>query len=72
MHPAAPARQDLVPVSLMTHVPDEFVLGRVEDMMHGNCKFNDSETGAEVAPGLRDLVHDVGTQLLAQLTQLLR
>ena len=55
----------------MADVPDELVLGGVEDIVHGDGQLNHSQTGAQMASGLRDLMHDVGAQLLAQLAQLL-
>ena len=71
VHPAAPARQDLVPVGLVADIPDELVLRRIEDVVHGNCQFDDTQAGAEVATRLRDFVDNVSAQLLAQLAELL-
>ncbi len=46
-----PPGQNLVDVDLVADVPDEPVLGGVEDVVEGQGKFDDAEIGAQVAAG---------------------
>ena len=47
---AAPGQQ-LVHVGLMAHVEDKVVRGRIEDVVHGDGKFDHAEVGTELAAG---------------------
>ena len=40
MEAVATTRENLMRVSLMAYVPDEFVVGRVEDIMQGYRQFD--------------------------------
>jgi hypothetical protein len=57
---------ELVDVRLVTDVPDDAVVGAVEDPVQGDGQFNHSEVGAEMAAGIGDLLNeklpDVGAQ----------
>ena len=48
----APARQDLVCIGLMPHVPNNAVLGCVEGIVQGDRKIYNTETGGKVTSGL--------------------
>jgi len=53
--------QQLVHVALMTHIPDEFVLGRLKDAVQRECEFDHPEVGSEMAT----VLGQDGDQLLA-------
>ena len=59
----AAAGQDLVRIALMTHVPDQLVVGRVEDRMDSDGQFHDTEGGTQVAAGFGDSGDDLGADL---------
>ena len=63
-HLVAAARQDLVRVRLVSHVEDEFVHRRVENVMQRDRELHDAEARAEVSTGLRHRPH----HLFANLT----
>ena len=42
-HPVAPAGQHLVRVTLVAHVPDQFVTGGIEYRMQGDGQFNHTQ-----------------------------
>ena len=41
--------QDFVPVSLMSDVPNDPVVGRIEDIMQGDGQFDSTEAGSQMA-----------------------
>ena len=47
----APARQDLVRIRLMTDIPDQPVMRRVEDVVQRQGQLDDAEAGAEMTAG---------------------
>jgi hypothetical protein len=51
-------------------VPDQDVLGRLEDVVQGDGQFDHAQTGAEMAAGDRDGVDGLGPHLVRQLFQL--
>src|SRR5437763_2448411 len=61
MKTVTPARQNLVDVTLMAHIPDKFVFGRGKDAMQCERQLDDPEVRPEMAAVLRQL----GDQLLA-------
>ncbi len=67
----APAGEDLVRIGLVADVPDQLVVGRVEDVVQRDREFDDAEAGAEMAAGLGDGVDRLGAQFVGQLPQLL-
>jgi hypothetical protein len=67
-----PAGDDLVDVGLVTRVPEDPVARRVEDPVQGERHLDDTEVGAEVATGARDLRHQKVADLRRQQGQLLR
>ena len=61
----APAGQDLVRIALMADIPDQPVIRRVEDVVHGDRQFDHAETGAEMSAGVRHGVDHLGAQFRA-------
>lgn len=55
----------------MAHIPDEFVIWGVEDVVERDSELHHAEAGAQVAPGFRHGVHDLLPQLCSQLFQIL-
>ena len=49
-------------IRLVTDVPDQRVLGRVEDIVQRDGQFDDAEPGPEVAAGDADGVDQFGAQ----------
>jgi hypothetical protein len=66
----APARQDLVRVSLVPDVPDDLVARRVEHRVERDRQLAGAEVGGEVPSDLSDGLDDVLADLLSQLLQL--
>ena len=65
------AGDDLVGVALMTGVPENDVLGGVEDSMDGERQFDDAEVRAEMAPMSGDRLDDEIAHLPRQRLELL-
>ena len=65
-HAVLSASQNFVWVGLMTHVPHQTVVRRVEHVMQGDCQFDRAQVGAQVPAGFGDAVEQVGAQLIAQ------
>jgi len=55
VHLVLAAGEDLVAVGLMSGVPDELVLGGVEDVVQGDGDIGRTEAGGEVAAELGDV-----------------
>ena len=70
--PAAPRGQDLVRISLMADIPDQLVIGRVEDIVDRDSQFDHAETRAEVPAGCADGADHLAAQLVGKLAQLAR
>ena len=45
--------EDLVRVGLVADVPDQAIVGRIEDIVQRNGQFDDAQAGAEMPPGDR-------------------
>ena len=69
--PVAPAGEHLVRVALMTDVPDDVVVGHVEDVVQGDGQFDDAEGRAEMAAGFGNGLDDLPTELVGELLQVL-
>ena len=67
----APARQDLVAVGLVAHVPHDAVVGRIEDVVQRHGQLYHAQARSQVARVHRQLLHDVLSQFVAQFGQLL-
>ncbi|CAG9212845.1 hypothetical protein PSP6_310082 [Paraburkholderia tropica] len=69
-HLVAAARENLVRVGLMAHVPDDAVARRVEHVMKRDRQFDRTKVGRQVAARLRDAVENEGTQFVGKRLQL--
>ena len=67
----APARENLVAIGLVAHVPHYAVVGRVKHVMQRHGELYHAKTGGEVARVDRHFLDDVLPQLVAHLGQLL-
>ena len=67
--PVATARENLVRVGLMAHVPDDFVVGRVEEVVQRDREFDNAESGAEVSARHRHCIDRLATQFVRHLAQ---
>ena len=66
----AAAGEDLVDVGLVAGVPQEQVVGRVEDPVQGQGELDHAQVGAQVPAGDRHRLDDEGADLAGQLLQL--
>ena len=57
-------------VRLVAHVPDEAILGRLEDVVQRYGELDRAEVRGEVAAGLGDGLHEEGAQLRGELGKL--
>ena len=64
--------QDLVRIGLVADVPNQAVLGRVEDVMQRHRQLDHAEAGAEMAAGHGDSVDGLLAQLVRHLAKLAR
>ena len=65
----APAGQYLVRIGLVADIPDQAVVGRVEDVVQRDGQLDDAEAGAEMAAGDRHCFDQLGAQFGGQLRQ---
>ena len=68
----AASGEDLVHVRLVTGVPYDRIVGRVEDPVKGDRQFHDPEIGTKVPTGSGNLLHQECPNLLRQLRHLRR
>ena len=66
----AAAGQDLVRIGLVADIPDQPVIGRVEDVVQGDRQLDDAEPGAEMAAGDRHRIDQLGAQFGGKLRQI--
>ena len=71
MQPFAAPSEDLVPVSLVAHVPDQPVLRRIVDIMQGNGQFHRAQAGGKMAAVAARPMQQEGAHLLRQRLQLI-
>ena len=64
--------QDLVRIGLVADVPNQAVLGRVEDVVQRHRQLDHAEAGAEMAAGHGDSVDGLLAQLVRHLAKLAR
>ncbi len=62
----AAAGDDLVRIALVADVPDQLVVGRVEDGVDGDGQLDDAEAGTEMAAGLGDGGDQFGAKLVGE------
>mmetsp|Transcript_32147 Transcript_32147/g.73961 ORF Transcript_32147/g.73961 Transcript_32147/m.73961 type:complete len:204 (-) Transcript_32147:163-774(-) len=68
--PLATARQNLMRITLVRHVPNDLILGHVEHVVQRHRQFDHSQTGAQVTARLRHVFQHFPAQLVRQLFQL--
>src|SRR5688572_7154598 len=68
MELVAPSRQDLVPISLVSNVPDQLVFRSIKDIVQRDRKLNGTETGSQMPARLRDGVDHEAAQLICKLS----
>ena len=66
VEPLAAACDDLVSIGLMAHVPDELVVGGVEDIVEREGKFDGAEAGSQMAGMSREGVDNILAQLVGE------
>jgi hypothetical protein len=66
-----PSGQNLMTIGLMTHVPDDTILGSIEHIVQGDGKLHHAKARCQMARVHRELLHNVPTQFFAYLRQLI-
>ena len=69
-HPLPAAGKNLVGVSLVTDIPDQPVVGGVEDIVQGNGEFDCAQARSQMAAGARDYLDQEMAYLVGQFLQL--
>ncbi len=59
-----PAGQNFVWIGLVTDVPDQLVIGRVENVVKGHREFDDAEACAEMTAGDCDRIDRFSAQFI--------
>ena len=70
-HAFAAPGQHLVGVALVADVPDQAVVGRIEDVVQGHREFHRAEVRRQMAAGARHRSDEESAQLVDQRRQLL-
>ena len=65
-----PSGEEFMGVRLMSHIPNDVVVRRVEDVMQGNSQFNDSQIRGKMSAVFCDGADDRVTNFLGQLLKL--
>ena len=71
MHAIATSGQYFVRIGLMSDVPDNSVIGRIENMMQSNGQLNCTQTSAEMPSGFGHRMHEVLSYLTGQRSEIL-
>ena len=71
MHAVTSAGQNFVGITLVTDVPDQPVMGCVEQIVNCDRQFDYTKPGAKVTTGLLDNIDRVVTQFIGKLAQLI-
>lgn len=66
----APPGQDFMSIGLMTNVPDDTVFRSIKHIMKGYRQFYHAQARSQMAGINRQFLHNILTQLIAQLRQL--
>lgn len=66
LHCCVSAGEDLVGITLMPHVKYQAVQAGIKDSMNGNDQLHRTQTGRQMAPGMRDHIQNAGPQQTAQ------
>ncbi len=64
--------QDLVRLALVANVPDQTVIGRVENIMDRGREFDDAQASAQMAAGYRNCRYGFSAQFIRELAKLRR
>jgi len=67
--PLAAGGQNLVRIGLVPNVPDQPVLGRIEQIVQGDSELDDPESGAEMAASDGHRADGLGAQFVGQLPE---
>src|SRR5215471_12560952 len=70
MKPVSSAGENFMPISLMTHIPYQLIVGRVKDIVNSYRKFHHPQACTKMSTVNRYGINNVLAQLLAQLMQL--
>ena len=65
-----PAGQNLVGISLVSHVPDNPIMGCFKTVVQGHREFNTTQACAEMTTGGRNSLEQIFTQFIGKLWQL--
>jgi len=57
--------------NLMTNIPQDFVFGRIENIVKGNSEFHNTKTWSQMSSGSRNMENNIRAQLLRKLVQFL-
>ena len=68
--PVATAGQNFVGIALVTDVPDQLVLGRIENRVNCDCKLNNTQACTEMPTGYRNCIYDFAANVVRDLLQL--
>jgi hypothetical protein len=66
-----PASQQFVGIGLMADIPDDFILGNIEDIMQGDGQFHGTQARCEVPSGSGDHIDDAASDLCGKPRELL-
>ena len=66
------AGEDLVRIGLMADVPNQFVIGGVEDVVQSHCQLDHAETGPQMTASNGDCIDGLGAQFVGNLLQVPR
>ncbi len=64
-------RQDLVSIGLMSNVPDQSIIRRIENVMHRHSQFDRTEARPGVPADLRTSIYDKLPDLISNFLQVL-
>ncbi len=65
----APAGQDLMRIGLVADIPDQPVIGRIEDVVQRHRQLDDAKARAQMSAGDRHRLDGLPTQLVGELPQ---
>ncbi len=67
-NPVAASGQNLVRIGLMTHIPDQTVVRRVEQVVQGDRQLDDAQARAKMSASHRNGVNHFVAQFVGNLT----
>ena len=63
------ARKNFMWIGLVSNIPHEQVIWRIEYIVESYCKFYDSQSSAKVTAGVRYHIYKLLAQLICELTK---